>query len=52
MDAQDALAKAPIFSHLNPGALSAIWRAAKVHQLAPGELVVREGEDATGFFLL
>ena len=52
MDAQDALAKAPIFSHLNPGALGAISRAAKLRQLAPGELVVREGEDATGFFLL
>lgn len=52
MEAKEALTKAPIFSRLPSGALDAVARAATVRGFEPGELLVREGEEAAEFFLL
>jgi CRP-like cAMP-binding protein len=52
VEAREALARAPIFSGLKGSTLKSIARAAKVRRFAPGELLVKEGEEAAGFFVL
>ena len=52
MEPREALARAPIFSQLERGSLEALARAAKVRRFAPGELLVREGEDAVAFYVV
>jgi CRP/FNR family cyclic AMP-dependent transcriptional regulator len=48
----DALARAPIFSFLKRSTLDAVAREATIRRFAPGELLVKEGEDAVAFFIL
>ena len=52
MEPREALARAPIFAQLERGSLEALARAAKVRRFAPGELLVREGEDAVAFYVV
>jgi CRP/FNR family cyclic AMP-dependent transcriptional regulator len=52
VETREALVKAPIFSGLKSGALKSLARAAKVRRFAPGELLVKEGEEAAAFFVL
>ena len=52
MEVREALARAPIFSHMKRGELNALGRIAKVHRFAPGELLVTEGEEAAAFYVL
>lgn len=52
MEAREALARAPLFSDLKGDLLDTLARSAKVRGFAPGELLVKEGEDATTFYVL
>ena len=52
MEAREALARAPLFSDLKSGVLDILARSVKVRRFAPGELVVKEGEDAVAFYVL
>ena len=52
MDAREALVRAPIFSSLKPSLLDQLARSAKRRQFTPGELLVKEGDDATTFYVL
>ena len=52
MDAREALAKSQIFAALEQGSLDALARAATVRRFTPGELVVREGDDAVAFYVI
>ena len=52
MDAREALVRAPIFASLKPSLLDSLARSAKPRRFAPGELLVKEGDDAATFFVL
>ena len=52
MDAKEALAKSSIFSALERGSLEALARAATVRRFAPGELLVKEGDEAVAFYVV
>ena len=52
MDAREALAKSQIFAALEQGSLDALARAATVRHFTPGELVVKEGDDAVAFYVI
>ncbi len=52
MDAREALVRAPIFASLKPSLLDQLARSAKRRQFASGELLVKEGDDATTFYVL
>lgn len=52
MDAREALARSPIFSVLEEGSLDALARAATVRRFAPGELLVKEGDEAVAFYVV
>lgn len=52
MEAIDELARAPIFANLERVVLSELARSAKVRRFSPGEVLVREGEEAVAFFML
>ena len=52
MDAKEALAKSSIFSALERDSLDALARAATVRRFAPGELLVKEGDEAVAFFVV
>lgn len=52
MEVREALAKGPIFSNLRRGSLDSLGREAKVRRFAPGELLVKEGDEAVAFFVL
>ena len=52
MEASEALAKAPIFSGLKRAALKSLGRASKIRRFAPGELLVKEGDEAVAFYVL
>ncbi len=52
MEAREALARAPIFSGLERGSIEALARAATVRRFAPGELLVKEGDEAVAFFVV
>jgi CRP/FNR family cyclic AMP-dependent transcriptional regulator len=52
MEAREALARAPLFSSVKGDVLDILARSAKVRQFAPGELLVKEGEDAVAFYVL
>ena len=52
MEAREALARAPIFSHLKGSTLKSLARAAKVRRFAPSELLVKENDEAAAFFVL
>ena len=52
MEAREALARAPLFSKLKRDLLDSLARSVSVRRFAPGELLVKEGEDAVTFFVL
>ncbi len=52
MDAKEALARSAIFSVLEKGSLEALARAATVRCFAPGEVVVKEGDEAVSFYVV
>ena len=52
MDTRQALVRAPIFASLKPSLLDELARSAKRRQFASGELLVKEGDAATTFFVL
>ena len=52
MDAREALVRAPIFASLKPSLLDTLARSAKLRQFERGELLVKEGDAATTFFVL
>jgi CRP-like cAMP-binding protein len=52
MDAKEALARSTIFSVLEQGSLNALARAATVRRFTPGDLLVKEREDAVAFFVV
>jgi CRP-like cAMP-binding protein len=52
MDERTALARAPIFASLKPSLLDQLARSAKRRQFALGESLVKEGDDATTFYVL
>jgi CRP/FNR family cyclic AMP-dependent transcriptional regulator len=52
MEAREALARAPLFSNLKRDVLETLARSGKVQRFAPGELLVKEGEDASAFYVL
>ena len=52
MEAREALARAPLFASLKPSALDSLARSAKVLRFEPGELIVKEGDDAVAFYEL
>lgn len=52
MDVTEELLRAPIFSNLKRDVLDSLARSTKVRKFAPGEVLVREGEDAVAFFML
>lgn len=46
------MARASLFSDLKKDVLDTLARSAKVQRFAPGDLLVREGEDAAAFYVL
>jgi CRP/FNR family cyclic AMP-dependent transcriptional regulator len=52
MDAKEALARSEIFAALEGGSLDALARAATVRRFTPGELVVKEGDEAVSFYVV
>ena len=52
MDAREALARSQIFAVLERGSLDALARAATVRRFAPGEMVVKEGDEAVSFYVV
>jgi len=52
VEASEALARAPIFSGLKRATLKSLERASKIRRFAPGELLVKEGDEAVAFFVL
>lgn len=52
MDRAEALARVPIFSNLKRDVIEELARSARVRRFAPGQVLVREGEDAVAFFVL
>ena len=52
MDIKEALAKAPIFAALRPDLVDSLAAVAKVAGFKPGDLLVREAEEAAAFFVL
>jgi CRP-like cAMP-binding protein len=52
MDAKEALVKSTIFSVLERGSLDALARAATVRRFTPGDLLVKEGDEAVAFFVV
>ncbi len=52
MDAKEALARSSIFSGLDRRSLEALARAATVRRFAPGEVVVKEGDEAVSFYVV
>ena len=52
MDAREALVRSAIFSVLERGSLDALARAATVRRFAPGELLVKEGDEAVAFYVV
>ena len=52
MEAKEALARVPIFSVLERGSLDALARAATVRRFTPGDLLVKEGDEAVAFFVV
>jgi CRP-like cAMP-binding protein len=52
VEPSEALAKAPIFSGLKRATLKSLGRASKIRRFAPGELLVKEGDEAVAFYVL
>ena len=52
MDAKEALVRASIFASLKPSLLNTLARSTKLRQFAAGDLLVKEGDEATTFFVL
>ncbi len=52
MDAKEALARSQIFAVLERGSLEALARAATVRRFAPGEMVLKEGDEAVSFYVV
>ena len=52
MNAREALVRAPIFASLKPSLLDTLAKSTKLRQFAPGDLLIKEGDDATAFFVL
>jgi CRP/FNR family cyclic AMP-dependent transcriptional regulator len=52
VEAREALARAPLFSDLKGDVLDTLARSGRVRRFASGELLVKEGEDATTFYVL
>ncbi len=52
MDAKEALARSQIFAVLERGSLDALARAATARRFAPGEMVVKEGNEAVSFYVV
>src|SRR5437870_8818365 len=48
----DAIRSAPLFNGLSTGQLRSILRSAVPIEFAPGETIVREGEDGDAFYLV
>jgi CRP/FNR family cyclic AMP-dependent transcriptional regulator len=52
MDAREALARSQIFAVLERGSLDALARAATVRRFVPGEMVMKEGDEAVSFYVV
>lgn len=52
MDAKEALVRSTIFSVLEQRSLNALARAATVRRFTPGDLLVKEGDEAVAFFVV
>jgi CRP-like cAMP-binding protein len=52
VEAAEALARAPVFSNLNTDILNSLARSARTRRFTQGEFLVKEGEEATAFFLI
>jgi CRP-like cAMP-binding protein len=49
---EDVLASVPLFSHLKRGDLTRLGKAVVPRKHAAGEMVVKEGDQAAGFFII
>ena len=52
MEPGEALTRAPIFQHLSRSSLESVAKAAKVQRFSAGDVLVKEGQDATAFFVI
>lgn len=52
MEVREALARTPMFSCLKRAELNSLARSAKLVRYTPGELLVKEGDEASAFFVL
>jgi CRP-like cAMP-binding protein len=52
MEHQEILAKVPLFTELGSAELKRLARIVKSRDYAAGELILKEGDDAVGFFVV
>jgi hypothetical protein len=52
MEPGEALSRAPIFQHLSRSSLESVAKVAKVRRFSAGDVLVKEGQDATAFFVI
>ncbi len=52
MEHQEILAKVPLFTELGSAELKRLSRIVKPRTYAAGELILKEGDDAVGFFVV
>ncbi len=52
MEHQEILAKVPLFTELGPGELKRLTRIVKQRNYTAGDLILNEGDDAVGFFVV
>lgn len=52
MEPGEAIVAAPIFQHLSRSSLESVARSAKVQRFGAGDVLVKEGTDASAFFVI
>lgn len=52
MEPGEAIVAAPIFQHLSRSSLESVARSAKVQRFNAGDVLVKEGTDASAFFVI
>ncbi len=52
MEPGEAIVAAPIFQHLSRSSLESVARSAKVQRFNAGDILVKEGTDASAFFVI
>lgn len=48
----EAISAAPIFQHLRKSSMESVAKSAKVQRFKAGDVLVKEGTDATAFFVI